>query len=459
MKLFIDPTVVLVPTKCSDEVFNRLDPQMGNPRTSVDGREGDQTRLPYLLEARPNSEFAYELSRNKLSNLRIGEVDGPDVTFVVPGDVLAHDGDSAQRGSASASRQEHLLRLAGWINVESRFSVGCAGAVLSSLQRKRTTAFLPGDEASTAMFRVSTLEMFSLKGSMFVNADTLLSLQITSTESHPNAQNQGPASRSWSSSGSKEGLSVYGLFHPLAKTTQGRHILRQYFLRPSLALEIIDERLETVSVLLRPDNCTLLDQIVESLAKVKNMHIATQSLRKGISTGQSRNQRVSSSIWPTIRNFSFYALRIVDHVREVVGGDRLPIRSSILEKFDTRQLAVVGSLISEIVDFEISREQNRTVVRAGVDRQLDALKDTYDGIENLLYQVTEHIAGQVPADLDAQINVIYFPQIGFLIASRVEGDTGCGAYEGPAYEPWERMFVTGAVGIREWDSALTRNSS
>ena len=442
VKLFIDPTVVLVSTKCDDEAFNRLDPEMRNPRASIDGRSADQTRLPYLLECRPNSEFGYDSARNKLVNLRIGQPGGPNVTFVVPGDIVTHEDDYLGGDRGFAGRQGQLLRLSSWINMESKLTVGCAGAVLSYLQRRRATAYLPGDEASAAMFRIATVRMFSLSGSMFINADTLLSLQITAIESHPNAQNQGPSSRGWSSGGSKEGLSVYGLFQHLAKTSQGRFLLRQYFLRPSLNLAVINERLDTISVLLRPDNTGSLDQLVEHLAKIKNMRIVTVNLRKGISSGLNRNRGVSNSVWPAIRDFAFFALRIIDCIEELLGGEKLGIRVKIAKKFDKRQLAAVGKLICDVVDFETSKEQHKTVVRPGVDQELDEAKRTYEGIEDLLAEVAAHITNQVPAELDRKVNVIFFPQIGFLISVRVEEETDNGNYEGPEDDPWEKMFGT-----------------
>ena len=150
---------------------------MRDAGASVDGRS---ERLPYLLEFRPNSEFGYDTARNKLVNLRIGQPGGPNVTFIVPGDVVTHEDDMVGGDMGFTGRQGQLLRLSGWINMESRLTVGCAGAVLSYLQRRRATAFLPGDHAAGAMFRIGTIEMFSLKDSMFVNADTLLSLQIHS---------------------------------------------------------------------------------------------------------------------------------------------------------------------------------------------------------------------------------------------------------------------------------------
>ncbi|EMD01095.1 hypothetical protein BAUCODRAFT_62522 [Baudoinia panamericana UAMH 10762] len=441
LKVFVDPTIVLVSTKCNDEVMNRLDPEMRDARVSEDGRSGDQTRLPYLLECRPNAEFAYEAARTKLANLRVGQRNGPRVTFVVPGDVMSGPEDFNLPDVDYGGRQGQLLRLAGWVNVESRITVGCAGAVLSYLQRRRVTAYLPGDEASEGMFRVATIEMFSLSGTMFINADTLLSLQITSTESHPSAQYQS-SSRTGRSSGAKEGFSVYGLFHNEAKTAQGRALLRQYFLRPSLNLAVINERLDTISVLLRPENAPSMNTLRECLSKIKNMRLVTINLHKGTSRGLDRNRSVSNSVWPSIRHFSFYTLQVLDALVELQGSQRLAIRVRIEEMFDRRQLAILGKMINDVIDIEASREQNRTVVRPGIDADLDEAKRTYDGIEDLLSRVALVVAEQVPAELDSKVNVIFFPQIGFLISLRLAQETGRGVWEGTEEEPWERMFTT-----------------
>ena len=133
----------------------------------------------------------------------------------------------------------------------------------------------------------------------FVNADTLASLQILQWESSPNANTQGPTK---ASSGSKEGLSVYGLFHHLAKTPQGRYLLRQYFLRPSLDLNVINQRLETASVFLRSENHGPMNSIVKSLGRIKNMRTVMIHLRKGISNGLSKSGGIKSGIWSSLRS-------------------------------------------------------------------------------------------------------------------------------------------------------------
>lgn len=99
-------------------------------------------------------------------NLRIGSDVGPRVTFVTPGDAIAHGGYDEDIDGDLAGRQGKLLRLSGWIDVDSRITVGCAGAVLTYLQRRKAVEYLPGDHTANLAFRITTIEMFSLSGTM-----------------------------------------------------------------------------------------------------------------------------------------------------------------------------------------------------------------------------------------------------------------------------------------------------
>jgi DNA mismatch repair protein MSH5 len=160
---------------------------------------------------------------------------------------------------------------------------------------------------------------------MFINADTLHSLQVLSAESHPHSHNRGPKA----SSGAKEGLSVYGLFHHLAQTSQGRFLLRQQFLRPSLKLDVINERLNAVGVFSRPDNDSTLQTLVQSLKSVGNMRVMIANLRKGVSGSTKGKGGFSKSIWTSIRAFAFHSLKIKDTIQEVLGGETLAIRTKV----------------------------------------------------------------------------------------------------------------------------------
>ncbi|CAA9958588.1 DNA mismatch repair protein mutS [Pyrenophora teres f. maculata] len=418
LKTFIEPTVILVSTKVDDKVIECFDPEARSGESS--SGDNDQFRLPYLLEVRPPSEFYYESARTKLLSLRLGEENGTRVRFNVPGElpVANHHEEESFVG-----QQGQLLRLAGWIDLESRSTVGCAGALISYLQRRCAASYLPGDHTAHLMFRIATLEMFTIRETMFINSDTLHSLQIMGAESHPHSHNKGPTK---ASSGEKEGLSVYGLFHHLARTPQGRFLLRQQFLRPSLNLDIINERLNTVG----------------NLKNIGNMRVVMINLRKGVGGSTKGAGGFSKSIWTSIRAFAFHALKIKDTLQEVLGGELVVIKNKVLTTFEGYHLAQIGRKISETIDLKSSAEQGRTVIMPGVDEELDQMKLTLDSLDDFLNQVARKLSERMPSDLRATLNVIYFPQIGFLCTTPVDPETGTAVYDGSFDNPWERMFST-----------------
>lgn len=105
---------------------------------------------------------------------------------------------------------------------------------------------------------------------------------------------------------------------------------------------------------------------------------------------------------------------------------------------------------------------HRTVVNAGVDDDLDLMKQTYDGIEDLLNRTSQDIAATIPGQYSVDLNVIFFPQIGFLISMPVNPETGRGNYEGGEVEDtqWDLVFSTGVrvyykdFRMRELDNTL-----
>ena len=96
------------------------------------------------------------------------------------------------------------------------------------------------------------------------------------------------------------------------------------------------------------------------------------------------------------------------------------------------------------VDFAASSEMHRTVIKSGVDDELDAMKRTYDGLDDLLDRIAKDITATIPTVYSLKLNVIFFPQIGFLISVQLNPDTGRGEYEGGEREDqrWTRIFST-----------------
>jgi DNA mismatch repair protein MSH5 len=196
---------------------------------------------------------------------------------------------------------------------------------MSELQRRRVVEFLPDDPNGDLAFCVKQIAMFTLGNSMFVNADTLISLQILGSEHHPNSQMQGPDK---SKQGAKEDLSIYGLVKTLASTTQGKARLRQMFLRPSNDLDLIRERHRSVAVFLHPENREVLFDISKMLRKVKDIRGSIANLSKGVHQ-TTRVQGVKSGVWLTLLRFAHAAIELCGLVHNLAGSQSLDIISKV----------------------------------------------------------------------------------------------------------------------------------
>ncbi|KAF5608343.1 DNA mismatch repair MSH5 [Fusarium pseudoanthophilum] len=312
--------------------------------------------------------------------------------------------------------------------------IRCAGALLGDVLRRRSAGFLPDGQVAGVLFRVVDIRMFSLNAYMYVSTDALLSLQILQTELHPNSQAWGPDANK---SNSKESLSVYGLFHHLACTPQGRTQLRQLFLRPLLDLGIISERQRTITVLLQPDNADKLAQLTSTLRKIRNMRTTLAQLRKGIEF-PSAGQSFDRGVWATIQKFTAQALTLREMIGLFNGGSdivifkKLMVSTKLIHTLEPASLVVVGDMINKTIDFEQSKARHRSSVRTGIDTQLDELKRRYDGMDSFLTEVVNQLNRELP-------------QWALVESNRL---TGNGHYEGEgtAVGDWEKLFTAdGAV--------------
>jgi len=120
--------------------------------------EGDQT-TPYCISIRPGVEFGYDTAKYKLASLKIGNGCIFPPTVQEDLEVLGLEIDGEQK------RQENLVRLAAWINISNKVSVGCSGSIMSYLLRKKAVEYLPGDPRATTS-NIASVEMFSLKDTM-----------------------------------------------------------------------------------------------------------------------------------------------------------------------------------------------------------------------------------------------------------------------------------------------------
>lgn len=144
--------------------------------------EDDQFNLPYELKVRPCQEFGYEAGKSKLLATQ-ASLTRAQTRFLVPGESFSNSGggglandDNETPGAEHedvgfTDQPGRLLNLSGRLDIENEVSVGCAGALLTFLQRKRSSGFSTGQAVDGEAFAVKAIEMLSLEGTMSVNPE------------------------------------------------------------------------------------------------------------------------------------------------------------------------------------------------------------------------------------------------------------------------------------------------
>ena len=86
-----------------------------------------------------------------------------------------------------------------------------------------------------------------------------------------------------------------------------------------------------------------------------------------------------------------------------------------ISAFNLTLLCHIGQRINDIVDFDQSAVMGTFTVKPMVNARLDELRNTYDALPEYLSHVVHELAIDIPG-----LNVVYFPQLGFLITIPTE---------------------------------------
>ncbi|CAG8464444.1 18015_t:CDS:10 [Gigaspora rosea] len=355
LRFQVSPSITLVSSRADDAFIQTLQTEDGS------------TLIPSTVEIRPGSEFIYASAKTKLFSIRLGD----------QRHVLSH---------AEASKQETYLHLSSIVNLESIETVCCAGALINYISRAKITGASSEDLQKLCGVAVSNLNNYGI---------FLSSLQIFEDESHPNMHMQAK---------SKEGLSLFGILNN-TRTVLGKYLLKQWFLRPTLDLAVLDERHRTIECFLQPDNLDISGQFTTCLKHIKNIPKIIENM----------NGRLNIKDWQSLLQYAFYCLKIRNLVQELHRSENIQIFTRIKETFIVSDLKDIGSYINDVIDFDESVKEGRIVVKPHVDEELDHMKRTYDGLDDFLFEVAREISTSIPTEFASTLNVIYFPQLGYLV--------------------------------------------
>ncbi|KAF9644907.1 hypothetical protein BDM02DRAFT_3157041 [Thelephora ganbajun] len=288
-------------------------------------------------------------------------------------------------GDPSVKRWNASVRMANFASFDqSPLCLSTVGALIDHLIRERAVGDL-SDEG----VEVRGIELFTFDRVMHINSDALRSLQVFDPEDHTSLH----------SDKFKEGLSIYGILNN-ARTMLGRNVLREWLLRPSLSLPVIAARHAAVACFVNPDNITTADDIQGHLSGIKNTPRTLKMLKSG---------RGKVKDWQG-------AVEVRTHSCHVTHPfmDSLQSFDSLIDVLDLNMLRDVGTIINETIDWEESITACRVCVQQHIDEELDDRKHIYAGLDTVLAKVAQQVASTAP-DIVKSLNVVYFPQLGFLI--------------------------------------------
>ncbi|KAF9289991.1 MutS protein msh5 [Mortierella alpina] len=272
-------------------------------------------------------------------------------------------------------------------------SISSRGVEITSAQRRSSE--MHESSQRDAQIQLSNLIDIQSTESRFVYVRQSKHLKIFEEETHPSMHT--------SIRGRKEGLSLFGVLDQ-TKTPQGRYLMKQWLLRPSVDPAVLHARHQTVECFTRTENQTTIGQLIDSLSHIKNIPRVLQALPR----------KATIAEWQAILQFVYYCLKICHVSREIFVGEA-PIISHILQFFTVKDLMDIGANINDVVDFDESVIEGRCVVKHNVDEELDHMRQTYHGLDSFLSEIAKEISLTIPSDFASVINVIYFPQLGYLI--------------------------------------------
>lgn len=121
--------------------------------------------LPYQVDVRPTQEFSHANAKSRLVALEVSSSHEERLRFFVPQTGLADTEEVNPDDMGFTLHEGRLLHVSGSIDMENSVTIGCAGAALSYLQRRRATTTSVGP-LDNCPFMVRFLEMFSLRNTM-----------------------------------------------------------------------------------------------------------------------------------------------------------------------------------------------------------------------------------------------------------------------------------------------------
>ncbi|XP_039261578.2 mutS protein homolog 5-like [Styela clava] len=361
-----------------DEVEGVLNSSVASPQTERLQRvlnssdSSSENVIQASLEILPGLAFSYEEGKHRI------------ISTNLPG-IPEHYTDT-----------ERTLHMTSKIPFDCISAIRATGGLIRYLEKNRIGVGLEKDDVKTPILDFKT---FTMKDVLFIDRSTYSALQIFKKDDHPAVFKMG--------SGSKEGLSLFGIMDR-TRSRPGRKLLQLWFNRPLNDKTALNRRLDAVEYFAEPRNLEIMTRLQEALKHtrklgriLKKMKTATSSVADWL--GLYRTVISVVSVADICRN----APRLPDH-------RPLPRIFSEISQCSTQELINIVKIIQTIMDKEESVSQNRFIVQAGIDSELDEKKHLYNGLPSYLHHVALAEL-ETFKDYISGCQIMYMRRVGYLL--------------------------------------------
>ncbi|KAL0211756.1 hypothetical protein RCL1_005382 [Eukaryota sp. TZLM3-RCL] len=273
-----------------------------------------------------------------------------------------------------------LLCLSPIINFECPVQCSALTGLLFHIQ---TNVYFSSDKSPLV---ISSVKRLFLTGMMSLNECTSSALQLDCREV------------------TSDTPSLYHLFSNPC-TPMGRRLMLEWFSKPQTDIVLLNNRLDNIDVFVTPDRIGLIRSLMGVLKHIKDVpRLCTKISSQSFAVGDYKSL-LSSCIGLS----GVYELLVTGH------GICLPMFVGYDQYIP--EISHVKLLLDKVVDFKSSSRDDRFRPCTGVDEQLDSLRHQYNNLEDLLTSSAREEINSLPVDCNLEsLNVVYFPQLGFLVS-------------------------------------------